>query len=143
VIRIPSGAAVAYPPAWARIKSDVGSGSAALLATRDRIVGYLNLTPQQGGETLANWSRFRVAHNGMEGDRSVVTLAAARNLRFRTGRGSCVRDSYTTTTANHYIELACIVAGRRATTIVVGAAPPEWWSRISPLLERAISSLTT
>lgn len=143
IIHIPNGAAVAYPPNWRRVKSDVDTGSAALIGPGDQILGYLNLTPQQGGETQANWSRFRVDHNGEEGDRAIVTRAAAGGLRFRTGRGSCVRDSYTTRTANHYTELACLVAGRRATTVVVGAAPTKLWIRISPLLERAISSLTT
>jgi hypothetical protein len=143
IIHIPSGAAVAYPPNWRRVKSDVDTASAALIGPGDQILGYLNITPQQGGETLANWSRFRVDHNGEEGDRAIVTRAAAGGLRFRTGRGSCVRDSYTTRTANHYTELACLVAGPRASTVVVGAAPTKLWIRISPLLERAISSITT
>ena len=143
IIHIPNGAAVAYPPNWSRVKSDVDTASAALTGPGDQILGYLNITPQQGGETLANWSRFRVDHNGEEGDRAIVTRAAARSLRFRTGHGSCVRDSYTTKTANHYTELACLVAGRRAATVVVGAAPTKLWTRMSPLLERAISSLTT
>lgn len=142
-IHIPNGATVAYPPSWKLIKSDVGTGSAALIGSGDRILGYLNITPRQGAESLADWSRFRIDHNGEEGDRAIVRLAAAGDLRFRTGRGSCVRDSYTTRTANHYTELACIVVGRRATTVVVGAAPTKSWRQISPVLERAISTITT
>jgi hypothetical protein len=142
-IRIPDGATVAYPPSWKRIRSDVDTGTAVLLGPDDQIRGYLNLTPRQGEETLANWSRFRIDHNGEEGDRAIVTLGRAGGLRFRTGRGSCVRDSYTTKTAHHYTELACIVAGPTATTVVVGAAPTKSWPRISPLLERAISTMTT
>jgi hypothetical protein len=115
----------------------------ALLGPSGRFFGYLNITPRQGGETLANWARFRTAHNSQEGDRHVAILADAGGLRFLTGRGACVRDSYTTATQVPYIELACLVSGRRATTVVVGAAPPGSWSRISPVLERAISSLTT
>jgi hypothetical protein len=134
---------VAYPPRWKRVKSDVDAGSAALTGSGDQILGYLNLTPRQGAETLTNWGRFRIDHNREEGDRSIVRLAAAGGLRFRTGRGSCVRDSYATSTANHYTELACIVAGRRATVVVVGAAATKSWRRISPLLERAISTVTT
>lgn len=142
-IRIANGATLPYPPGWRRIKSDPGTGSAALLGSHDRFLGYLNITPQQGAETLGNWSRFRVEHNGEEGDRAVTRRASADGLRFRTGRGACVRDSYTTQSDQHFIELACLIAGRRAATVVVGAAPPGSWNRTGPLLERAISAVTT
>jgi hypothetical protein len=142
-MRIPSGATLPYPPGWTPLKGDVGTASAALTGPDRRIVGYLNLTPRQGGETLGNWASFRVHHNAEEGDRSVIRLASAAGLRFRTGRGACVRDSYHTVTGNRYIELACLVQGRRARTVVVAAATSAAWSRIAPLLERALSSLTT
>src|SRR5262249_55256139 len=62
--RLPSGtAALSYPPGWRSIRTDPGTFSAALLGPHERIRGYLNATPQSGTETLANWSRFRVAHN--------------------------------------------------------------------------------
>jgi hypothetical protein len=54
-----------------------------------------------------------------------------------------VRDSYRTRFGTRYVELACLVSGARASTVIVGASPPESWSTISPLLERAISSLRT
>jgi len=142
-MHIPNGATLAYPPGWRPIRSDVDTASAALFGPGEQILGYLNITPQQGQETLADWSHFRIDHNGEEGDRSIVTQAAAAGVRFRTGRGSCVRDSYTTRTSFHYTELACIVAGRRATTVVVGAALTKSWRRFSPQLERAISTITT
>lgn len=143
VLRIPSGASLAYPAGWRRIRTDPGTASAALFGPQGQFLGYLNLTPRQASETPANWSHFRIAHNADEGDRGITRLAAATHLHFRTGNGTCVRDSYTTKTSNHYVELACLVVGRRATTVVVGAAPPGSWSRVSPVLERAISSLTT
>lgn len=142
-VAIPGGATLAYPPGWRRIRTDPDTASVALMGPDDRFLGYLNLTPRQGEETLADWSRFRVNHNREEGDRSVTAQASATGLRFRTGRGSCVRDVYVTQTASRYIELACIVAGRRATTVVVGASPPSSWRRVSALLEQAISSITT
>jgi hypothetical protein len=108
-----------------------------------RFIAYLNITPRQGRETVADWARFRPDHNAEEGDRHVSTLAVGRSLRFRTGRGACIQDSYSTATHHRYIELACIVAGHRATTVVVGAAPPGSWSQVSPLIERAISAMTT
>jgi hypothetical protein len=141
--RLPSGrAALAYPPGWRSIQSDPGTVSAALLGPHGRIRGYLNATPQEGEETLANWARFRPAHNREEGDFGVVSEAAARGLRFRTGSGSCVIDRYATVSA-HYREIACLVRGSRASTVVVGAALPRDWSRLAPQIERSISSFAT
>ena len=116
--------------------------SAAVLGPQGRIRGYLNATPRQGAETLANWARFRPAHNHEEGDRHVVSEAAAQALRFRTGTGSCVIDHYATVSA-HYREIACLVRGSKASTVVVAAAVPRDWKRLAPQLERAVSSLTT
>lgn len=141
--RIADGAAIRYPPGWSRIVSDRGTATVALRDSRRRFVGYLNLTPRQGAEAPAGWAAFRVAHNAAEGDRDVRALSSARGLRFRTGRGSCVKDRYRTPTGASYTELACLVVGARASVVVVGAAPPGAWSRIAPLLEQAISSTTT
>jgi hypothetical protein len=141
--RLPSGrAALAYPPGWRSIESDPGTVSAALRDADGRIRGYLNATPQQGEETLANWARFRTHHNGEEGDMNVVTDAAARGLRFRTGSGSCVIDHYATVSAR-YREIACLVHGSRASTVVVGAAVPHAWPQLAPQIERAISTFAT
>ena len=107
----------------------------------DQILGYLNITPQQGKETLGNWASFRPAHNREEGDRDLVSLASATGLRFRNGTGSCVMDRYATESEHHYVEVACIVSGPSATTVIVGAAPPKLWGRFSPVIERAVSSL--
>jgi hypothetical protein len=107
------------------------------------IVGYLNATPQSGEETLSNWASFRPAHNAEEGERRIGVIAAAEGLRFRSGTGSCVADAYTTSSARRYREIACIVAGRRATTVVVGAAAPFHWEGLKPAIERAISSFST
>ena len=140
--RIPSGAAMSYPPGWKRITGDRGTASVALVGGKSALVGYLNLTPRQGGETIANWTHFRVAHNREEGDRDVATLARASGRPFGDGRASCVEDSYATTTGAHYIEIACLAAGRRGSVVIVGASPAQAWKRISPQLERAISALS-
>jgi hypothetical protein len=143
VARLPSGAAgLAYPTSWQPIRTDPGTVSAALLGPHGRIDGYLNATPQSGSETLANWSRFRPAHNREEGDRGVVTEAAATRLRFPAGTGSCVVDHYATVSAR-YREIACIVHGSRATTVVVAAARPKDWARLAPSLRRSIASFST
>jgi hypothetical protein len=51
-----------------------------------------------------------------------------------------VKDGYTTSSNARYVEIACIVRGPQATTVIVGAAPPTLWSRFSPMLQRAIST---
>jgi hypothetical protein len=134
---------MAYPAGWRHISGDVGTATAVLQGAQHEFLGYLNLTPRQGDETLRNWAAFRVSHQTGEGERDVRTLAAATGLRLRSGRGSCVRDAYTTTTLAHFIEIACLVRGPRVTTVIVGAAPSQTWTRISPLIERAISAFTT
>jgi hypothetical protein len=134
---------MAYPPSWRRIRSDRGTATAAKLTAGGGFLGYLNVTPRQGGETLANWSSFRVEHNAEEGDRGVKRLAAAGGVHFLNGHGSCVKDAYTTKTGAHYVELACLVAGTHATTVIVGAAPPAAWSSLGGTIERAISGMRT
>lgn len=141
VVHIHSGAAMAYPPGWKPIQSDPGTATAATFDRRDHIAGYLNLTPRQGAETLSGWARFRVGHNADEDDRDVTILADASRLSFRSARGSCVMDAYTTTARTQYVELACLVRAARSAVVIVGAAPPQQWRRVAPVIERAISSV--
>lgn len=141
---LPGGAArMAYPAGWRPIRSDPGTVSAALRSGTGEILGYLNATPRQGSETLDTWNSFRVDHNGDEGDVDVTPVASGADLHFRAGHGSCVVDDYTSSTGHDYREIACIVAGASATTVVVGAAPPDQWSSQGPAIERAISSFVT
>jgi hypothetical protein len=139
VARTPSGAALAYPPGWTAIKTDPGTASVALRGNGGEINGYLNVTPKQGAETLANWSRFRPRKNRAEGARSVRLLAATSDARFRSARGSCVIDSYKTSLTT-YEEIACLVSGSHSSSVVVAAAPTRLWQRRSAELERAVSS---
>jgi hypothetical protein len=111
----------------------------ALLGGGGRIDGFLNATPRQGAETLANWRRFRPAHNRHEGDRNVRLLASASDLAFRGGRGSCVIDTYMTSRAA-YREIACLVSAPRSSAVVVAAAPSALWGQRSAALRRAVSS---
>ena len=142
VVSIPSGASFAIPPTWERISGDRGTATAAQLGDHGAFLGYLNLTPRQGDERLSNFGSFRVGHNAEEGDRGVKMLAATTARRLGDQRYSCVKDSYGTTTGAHYIELACLVTGSRTSVVVVGASPPASWSRVSPVLERAINGVT-
>ena len=141
---LPNGKAqLAFPGSWRSIVSDPGTRTAAIRSRGGRIAGYLNATPQQGDETLGDWSSFRIDHNGDEGDTNIKLVAAANNLAFRNGHGSCVIDDYRSSSGHQYREIACIVAGASATTVVVGAAPPQHWHSQSPALERAISAFKT
>ena len=142
VARTAGGATLSYPPGWKRIKTDPGTASVALLGTGNRFDGYLNVTPKQGAETLANWSSFRPQHNRREGDRGVRTDASSAGLTFRAGRGSCVIDTYTTSKAA-YREIACLVTGGGSTAVVVAAAPTALWDREAAALQRAVSSFMT
>lgn len=134
---------MSYPASWQREDGDPGTATAALLSSKGAFMGYLNITPQQGPEKLTGWAAFRIHHDENEGDRHLKELASATGLRFLTGPGSCVEDSYLTQIHKQYVEIACIVAGKKATTVVVGAAPPSAWSREAPVLKRAIEGLET
>src|SRR6266513_1566116 len=141
--RLPSGnATFAYPRTWRPIRTDPGTASVALLGHGRSIRGYLNATPRQGTETLANWPSFRIEHLGDEGSTDVRLIARAHGLRFRSGRGSCVIDSYRTSRAR-YREIACFVAGARTSSVIVGAAPSKNWAQQAETIERAIASLRT
>jgi hypothetical protein len=139
VARTQTGAMLAYPPGWTPLRTDHGTASVALLGGGVRIDGYLNATPRQGTETLADWSRFRPQHNQGEGDRSVRLVATTTTARFRSGRGACVIDTYSTSKAN-YREIACLVSGPSSSAVVVAAAPTVLWDRQAATLERAVSS---
>ena len=65
--QISTGAVLYYPPTWRQSVSDPGTASAALHDQRDRFLGYLNLTPRQGNESLSNWGSFRVEHRRFVG----------------------------------------------------------------------------
>ena len=142
-LRLPAGTAtLVYPPGWRPITSDPGTVSAAAVGWHGLIVGYLNATPRQANESLSNWGSFRPTHNATEGDRSVRVLSAATGLRFATGRGSCVEDTYQTVRA-HYREVACLVAGRHGQSVVVAAATTAAWPRLHVQLHQAVEAFRT
>lgn len=144
-LRLPgSPARLPLPPGWRPARGDSGTRTAELTGPATRIRGYLNATPRQGRETLADWASFRVDHNRDEGERDDKLLAAARDLPFAGGAtGSCILDSYRTISGHRYRELACIVAGHSATTVIVVAAPPGRWAAERSQLRRAIDGFTT
>ncbi|HEX3361896.1 MAG TPA: hypothetical protein VHS74_12960 [Solirubrobacterales bacterium] len=143
-VRLPGSAArLSAPASWEAAPGDPGTRTLVTRAPSGKIIGYLNATPRQGDENAADWAGFRVEHNRGEGDREVRRLASARDLHFRSATGSCVIDSYLTITGNRYREIACLVAGRSSTTVIVAAAPPSRWHSEGPLLRRAVNAFTT
>jgi hypothetical protein len=138
IARTAGGSTFSYPPGWQAIKTDAGTTSVALLRGAS-IVAYVNATPKQGSETLANWTRFRTGHNRGEGDRTVRVEASISNAPFRSGRASCVIDTYRTSKAA-YREIACLVSGPGSSAVVVAAAPIRLWNHEAVALERAASS---
>jgi hypothetical protein len=142
-LRLPgSPARLPVPPGWHEAHGDPGTRTAEMTGADGDIDGYLNVTPQQGEETLANWSEFRLDHNEDEGNREDTLEASVTGVPFPHGEGSCVLDSYRTSTDRHYREIACIVAGRR-TSVIVGAAPPQRWASESTDIKRAIAAFET
>lgn len=137
VVRSTAGT-LAYPPGWTPIKTDPGTASVALLGPAGAIDAFLNATPRQGKETLANWRHFRPAHNKGEGNEDVRLIASSTNLNFRSGQGSCVIDDYTTSKAR-YREIACLVEGPTSSAVIVAAAPTALWDQQAVTLERAVS----
>jgi len=53
-----------------------------------------------------------------------------------------VIDDYNSRVGGRYREIACIVAGPHATTVVVGASALGEWRKRARVLERAVSSFT-
>jgi hypothetical protein len=132
---------LSYPPTLHSAHSDPGALTVALSRDRAHPVVYVNVTPLQGSETLANWTRFRIAHLS-EDDVSRTTLdESASGLRFRGGVGSCIVDHYVSKIgANPYVEVACLVRGRTGSSVIVAATASSLWARYSTLLHEVVDS---
>jgi hypothetical protein len=123
------------------VPSDEGAASAAAFSPSGAYLLYLNATPHEGAETLRNWPAYRIRHLLDDDARSARELSAASGVRFLGGTGSCVLDTYMTKVgAHHYTELACLVQGTHASSVVVGAAPASGWAGAAGLLEKAVAA---
>ncbi len=115
--------------------------SAADRARRGDFLAYLNLTPQQGEESLSTWPSFRVTVLRGDSAASVHVDGQKLGLSFRGGTGSCVIDDYVTRVhSNHYHEIACFVQGRTAASVIIAAATSSKWPAAAAELERAVAS---
>ncbi|MGI9006870.1 MAG: hypothetical protein ACR2FU_11880 [Streptosporangiaceae bacterium] len=134
-------AVVAYPPAMRKVESDTGAVSVAQFTGSGTYVKYLNATPQQGGETLADWPRFRIGHLTDDDASSARLIAESHGVKFLGGTGTCVIDTYVTKIkSHHFTELACFVRGPSTASVLVAAAPTADWASQSPVLMRAVAA---
>ena len=102
---------------------------------------YLNVTPKQGDETLHNWPGFRMEHLREDGQGAVHLDGVSGPLSFRGGHGRCVIDNYTTDIHhNRYNEIACIVQGAHAASVLVAATSATAWQANRALLDKVVSS---
>jgi hypothetical protein len=141
-LTLPNGSAVlSYPPSLRPIAGDKGAVSAARLTPHGAFQLYLNATPRQGGEQLAQWPAFRLRLLRSDTAASARQLAAAQGVKFRGGTGSCVIDRYVTRIGGHHFqEIACLVVGRISASVIVAAAPAAAWTQARPLLLRAVAA---
>ena len=80
-------------------------------------------------------------HLREDGQSAVHLDGVSGPLSFRGGHGRCVIDNYTTDEHhNHYNEIACIVQGAHATSVLVAATSTSAWQANRALLEKVVSS---
>jgi hypothetical protein len=141
-LELPDGTGVlAVPPDAAPAESDPGSVSATVSSSTGELRIYLNATPRQGSESLDTWNTFRLDHLADENSSPPTKIAERTGMAFRGGTGSCVDDSYRTRVANNrYREIACLVAGRKGSSVLIVAAPADSWPLYVPVLEQAVNA---
>ena len=134
-------ATLSYPGSLRPQHSDPGTVTVGSTARSGAVLMYLNVTPKQGDETLHNWPDFRLEHLREDGQSVVHLDGVSGPLGFRGGHGRCVMDNYTTDIHhNHYNEIACIVQGAHATSVLVAATSTSAWQANRALLEKVVSS---
>ena len=134
-------AVLSYPPSLRPVSGDTDAVSAAQVSSGGVFQLYLNATPRQGDEQLRGWAAFRLRLLTADDAASAHELAAARDVTFRGGTGSCVIDTYVTRIgAHHYQEIACLVQGRASASVIIAAAPAATWAQASPLLLQAVAA---
>jgi len=134
-------ATLSYPGSLRPQHGDPGTVTVGSTAKSGQVLVYLNVTPKQGDENLRNWADFRMEHLREDGQSAVHLDGVSGPLNFRGGHGRCVTDNYTTDTHhNRYNEIACIVQGSHATSVLVAATSTAAWPANRALLENVVSS---
>jgi hypothetical protein len=131
---------LSYPRMLRPMHGDPGAVTFGLNTRAGAVLVYLNVTPRQGDETLPNWPHFRVAHLAEEGQRAVRVDATSAILPFQGGQGRCVVDDYTSSVHNNrYREIACLVRGAHASSVVIAATRVAAWAQYGTLLEQVVN----
>jgi hypothetical protein len=134
-------AVLSYPPSLRPLAGDKAAVTAAQLSAGGRYQLYLNATPRQGTETLHGWAAFRLHHLLSDHAAAAHEVAAAQDVKFRGGTGSCVIDNYRTRIgAHHFQEIACLVQGHTSASVIIAAAPTATWAQARPLLFQAVDA---
>ena len=105
-------------------------------------LGYLNVTPRQGDERLADLrAAFRLAH--LRGDETISATqdGSVQSVQTANTMRSCVTDDYVTEVGHHHFhEVACLVMTTSAASVVVAATssgdPAHLWAQV----ERAVAA---
>jgi hypothetical protein len=141
-LTLPNGTAVlSYPPSLRPVSGDKDAVDVARLSPAGTYLLYLNATPRQGTENSQNWAAARLGHLHADETASARQDAAASQVAFLGGTGSCVLDDYVTEIgAHHYQEIACLVQGRSGASVIVAAAPAAQWTQAAPVLEQAVAA---
>jgi len=65
----------------------------------------------------------------------------AFGVAFRGGKGTCVLDDYLTRVANnHFEEIACLVRGKTADSVIVAAVLVPVLQKYGPVVQRAVEA---
>jgi hypothetical protein len=137
-----SGLGTLYlPPGFRTVDGDPGTLSVALRNSAGTYLGYLNVTPRQGDETLRHWAAFRLSHLLADDAISVHEDAAVQSVRTAAAVRSCVTDDYMTTIGHHHFhEVACYVTSSSVSSVVIAATPSGDPAHVWTHLERAVAA---
>jgi hypothetical protein len=115
-----------------------------LLAPDGTYLGYLNVTPVEGDEGLADWAAFRVSHLREDDAISASLDGAVQSVQVGQTRRSCVTDDYVTEIGHHHFhEVACLVTTVSTGGVVVAATPTGDPAHLWAQLERAVAAYPT
>ena len=104
-------------------------------------LGYLNVTPHQGHETLQDWAAFRLSHLLDDDAVSVHEDAKVQSVGTPAALRSCVTDDYVTTVGHHHFhEVACYVTSGSGSSVVVATTPSGDPAHVWTQLERAVAA---
>jgi hypothetical protein len=141
-LSVPSGlGTLPSPPGFRTVHGDPGTLSVALRNSAGTYLGYLNVTPRQGPETLPDWAAFRLTHLRGDNAASVHEDAMVQSVRTAAAMRSCVTDDYVTTVGRHeFHEVACYVMRGTVGSVVVAATPSGDPAHVWTQLERAVAA---